>query len=85
MLNDIMLVFFVGLLAFSPSAFGITIINQTDSTKVMEIEGAYRPAADKPGDLAAPIPLGHPIKDKIEAYYLKKIQLKSKPSVLLVS
>jgi len=86
MLNNLVLILLVGIFGFSQSLFGITIINQTNSDKTIEIEEAYRPPSDKPGNLAAPITLGFPSqKIAVAAHSKQTISLKSTPRVLLVS
>ncbi len=70
---------------FCESAFALTIINQTDSKKNIEIEEAYRPEANRPGDLAAPISLVYkPQKIKVKANSICTIQLNVSCPVLLV-
>lgn len=70
---------------FCESAFGLTIINQTDSKKNIEIEEAYRPEAKRPGDLAAPISLVYkPQKIQVEANSICTIQLNVSCPVLIV-
>lgn len=86
MFNKLILAFIVGLSSLSQSVFAITIINQTDSDKVIKIEEAYRPTSDKPGDLAVPISLGYPSeKIKIPPHSLQTIPLKTTAPVLLVT
>lgn len=41
----------------SQSIFAFTIINQTDSEKILKIQEAYRPVSE--GNLNAPVPIGH--------------------------
>ena len=86
MLKNTLLTLLVGLLGCFPSLFAITIINQTDSVKILEIKEAYRPAPEKEGDLAEPVLLNnHSKKITIAAHSAQAIHLKAKPSVLLIS
>jgi hypothetical protein len=86
MFNKVILAFIVGIFGLSQPVFAITIINQTDSDKIIKIEEAYRPASDKPGDLAAPISLGYRSeKIKIPAHSIQTIPLKATAPVLLVT
>ena len=76
----------IGLLAIGQSLFALAIINQTDSMKMIEIEEAYRPASDKPGDLAAPLSLGYGSQTiQIAAHSVVEIRLRAPCKVLLVS
>ncbi len=49
----------LALLTLEGSAFGLTIINQTDADKVVQVQEAKRPPTDKPGNLASPVSLGY--------------------------
>lgn len=74
-----------GLLCLCQTGFAITIINQTDSVKTVEIEEAYRPAPDKPGDLAAPKSLGHaPQVIDIPPHSMQTISLRAPCGVLVL-
>lgn len=76
------------LLAFGSqtSLFAFDIFNLTSSEKVLELQEAYRPQADKPGNLAAPIPLGYsPSRVSIPANSMHTFRLREPCSVLLVS
>lgn len=76
----------IGVFGLSQSAFAVTIINQTDSDKVIKIQEAYRPDPDKPGDLAAPISFGYPSEEiKIAALSIQTIPLRTNSPVLLVT
>lgn len=76
----------IGIFGLFHSALAITIINQTDSDKIIKIEEAYRPVADRPGDLAAPISLGYkPVKINIPKRSIQKTSLRATSSVLLVT
>ncbi len=71
---------------FFQSVFAITIINQTNSDKIIKIEEAYRPTSNKPENLAAPIPLDYDFKEiKVSAHSTQTIPLKTNSSVLLVT
>jgi|GEM_PF-2490646 len=43
------------------STFAFTIINQTDSKKIITLKESYRPQCDIPGNLERPIPLGYKV------------------------
>jgi hypothetical protein len=76
------------LVAFSTqsSLFGFEIFNLTNSEKVLQLQEAYRPQADKPGNLAAPIPVGYsPYEVSIPANSMHTFRLREPCSVLLVS
>ncbi len=79
-------VFFLGVIGLWQSLFAITIINQTDSSRTIELEEAYRPVPVKPGDLAAPVSLGYKAqKVKVAPHSVEKIPLREPCSVLLMS
>ena len=76
----------LAMLCFHGSAFGFTIINQTDSDKVLEIQEAYRPESDQPGKVPFPEPLrGEAHKISIPAHSSSTINLTEPCPVLLVS
>jgi hypothetical protein len=67
------------------SAFGFTIINQTDSEKVLEIQEAYRPESDQPGNRAFPEPLQEKAHEiTIPAHSKATVNLREPCPVLLV-
>lgn len=66
--------------------FGFVICNLTDSEKVLEIQEAYRPRSDKPGNLASPIPLDYSSYEvSVPAHSSHVFSLREPCSVLLVS
>lgn len=68
------------------SLFGFDIFNLTNSEKVLQLQEAHRPQADKPGNLAAPIPVGYsPYEVSIPANSMHTFRLREPCSVLLVS
>src|SRR5690348_9768528 len=73
-------------LSTQSSLFGFEIFNLTNSEKVLQLQEAYRPQADKPGNLAAPIPVGYsPYEVSIPANSMHTFRLREPCSVLLVS
>ena len=67
------------------SAFCFTIINQTNSERVLRIQEAYRPQADKPGNLAYPVPFDpNPHEISIPANSAHIFHLREPCTVLLV-
>ncbi len=86
MLNKIIYLFLVGICGFANYGLAFTIINQTDASKVIEIQEAYRPAPKEPGELCAPQSLGYCCKKTtLSPYSSLDVTLKHNPSVLLVS
>jgi len=86
MLKNTFFSLLIGVLGFSQSIFAFTIINQTDSEKVIRIQEAFRPHSDRPGNLAAPIPFGVPARQITIAPHCREIiLLQSTPTVLLVT
>ena len=72
-------------LCFHGSVFGFTIINQTDSEKVLEIQEAYRPQSNEPGNRAFPEPLGEKAHElTIPAHSKATVNLTEPCPVLLV-
>lgn len=68
------------------SLFGFDIFNLTNSEKVLQIQEAYRPEADQPGNLATAIPIGYePYEVSIPANSIHAFHLRESCSVLLVS
>lgn len=65
--------------------FAFTIINQTDSEKVLIIQEAYRPQAVKSGDLSSPEPIGEPLEITVPAKNFSYFDLPEPCSVLLIS
>jgi hypothetical protein len=85
MLNKKICAFLLHLTVSCQSIFAITIINQTDSVKIIKLEEAYRPEPQQPGDLEAPISLGFlPQQIKIAAHSVEKIQLRAPARVLMI-
>lgn len=75
----------LAVLSFHGSVFGFTIINQTDSEKVLKLQEAYRPESDQPGNRAFPEPLreeSHEIS--IPAHSKATVNLTEPCPVLLV-
>ena len=73
-------------LSTQSSVFGFEIFNLTNSEKILRLQEAYRPQADKPGNLAAPIPVGYsPYEVSIPANSMHTFRLRESCSVLLVS
>jgi hypothetical protein len=75
----------LAVLCFHGSAFSFTIINQTDSEKVLQLQEAYRPESDQPGNRSFPEPLreeSHEIT--IPAHSKATIDLTEPCPVLLV-
>lgn len=76
----------LGVLALSQSLSAITIINQTDVERTIQIEEAYRPAPDQAGETKSPVPLlkESPKAVKIAAHSMQSIPLRTEATVLLV-
>jgi hypothetical protein len=71
-------------LCFHGSVFGFTIINQTDTDKVLEIQEAYRPGSDQPGNVPFPKPLREEAhKISIPAHSSASIHLTECPDLLV--
>lgn len=86
MLNPLILMFLAAVAGLHQSVLAITVINQTDTAKVIKIEEAYRPVSDRPGNLAAPLSYGYRSKKiKLAAHSLREIPLQTTPPVLLVT
>jgi len=73
-------------LSTQSSLLGFDIFNLTNSEKVLQLQEAYRPQAEKRGNLAAPISMGYsPYEVTIPANSMQTFRLREDCSVLLVS
>jgi hypothetical protein len=75
----------LALMTLQGSAFALMIINQTDYEKVVQVQEAKRPLADKPGNMASPVSIGYkPYEITLPAHSAVMMQLREACPVLLV-
>ena len=72
------IVFFIAIsFSMTSSAFALTIINQTETKKVLKLEEAYRPISKTPGRTGFPVPFNnssHKIKIPAQSVYTTQIE-----------
>jgi len=67
------------------STFAFTIINQTDSEKVIKLQEAYRQKSNTPGTISAPEPYGYePLTIRVPANSSQTVLLRAHCSTLIV-
>ncbi|HEY5259064.1 MAG TPA: hypothetical protein VIJ46_00325 [Rhabdochlamydiaceae bacterium] len=75
----------VALLSLQGSAFGLTIINQTDAEKILQVQEAKRPPADKSGNVEFPASIGcEPYEIAVPAHSAVMMELREACPVLLI-
>ena len=80
------IIFFIAIVfSMTSSVFAFTIINQTETEKVLKLEEAYRPISKTPGRTEFPVPFAnssHEITIPSQSVYTTQIE---PCSVLLIS